>query len=348
VTESTDVTGSAEAAEAGPPGGGERRRDLARRIRPRRPIVAMSAVLLPFTVDGAIDWDGFEAHLSRTVEAGIVPAVNMDTGFGPSLSTAERAEVLSRTTPLAPDGFVAGALVDDRPGDELDHDAYATAMAGIAGAGGTPIVFPSHGLAAVPEGDLVEAHARLATGVDRFLGFELGSMFHPAGRIWSLETFEAMLEIGPLAGAKHSSLRRGPELDRLDVRDRVRPDFLVLTGNDLAIDQVVYGSDYLLGLSTFAPDAFARRDQAWAEGDQVTFWELNDLLQYLGQLAFRSPVPGYRHDAALFLELRGWIGTSRTHPASPTRPDADRALLADIATRLEALLDDVARTWSTA
>ena len=31
----------------------------------------------------------------------------------------------------------------------------------------------------------------------------------------------------------------------------------VLTGNDLAIDMVMYGSDYLLGLSTFAPEAFA-------------------------------------------------------------------------------------------
>ena len=36
-----------------------------------------------------------------------------------------------------------------------------------------------------------------------------------------------------------------------------RPDFLVLTGNDLGIDMVMYGSDYLLGLSTFAPDLFA-------------------------------------------------------------------------------------------
>ena len=81
----------------------------------------------------------------------------------------------------------------------------------------------------------------------------------------------------------------------------MRPDFLVLTGNDLAIDQVIYGSDYLLGLSTFAPDAFAARDRAWAAGDELRFWALNDLLQYLGQLAFRRPVPGYRHDAAMFL-----------------------------------------------
>ena len=312
--------------------------DLAARVRLRRPIVAMSAVLLPFTAAGDIDWDGFEAHLTRTVAAGIVPAVNMDTGFGPYLSPAERTEVLARTTPLTAGGFVAGALVDDQPGARFDSDGYRRAMAEIVEAGGTPIVFPSHGLAAVPEGELVEAHARMAADVDRFLGFELGAMFHPAGRIWSLETFEAMLELPALAGAKHSSLQRGPELDRLTVRDRVRPDFLVLTGNDLAIDQVVYGSDYLLGLSTFAPDAFAARDQAWAAGDELRFWALNDLLQYLGQLTFRAPVPGYRHDAAMFLELRGHIASSRTHPDSPSRPEADRALLADIASRLDALL----------
>ena len=156
-----------------------------------------------------------------------------------------------------------------------------------------------------------------------------------------------MLELPALVGAKHSSLRRDAELDRLGVRDRVRPEFLVLTGNDLAIDQVVYGSDYLLGLSTFAPDAFAGRDQAWAAGDEVAFWELNDLLQYLGQLTFRAPVPGYRHDAAMFLELRGWIGSSRTHPGSPTRPDTDRALLADIASRLDALLGPQPAFWGS-
>ncbi len=83
---------------------------------------------------------------------------------------------------------------------------------------------------------------------------------------------------------------------------------------------VVYGSDYLLGLSTFAPDAFAARDQAWAAGDEPRFWALNDVLQYLGQLAFRDPVPGYRHDAAMFLALRGRIGCDRTHPTSPDPP----------------------------
>jgi hypothetical protein len=116
----------------------------------------------------------------------------------------------------------------------------------------------------------------------------------------------------------------------------VRPEFLVLTGNDLAIDMVMYGSDYLLGLSTFAPDLFARRDALWAAGDPA-FHELNDVLQYLGFFAFRAPVPAYKHSAAMFLHLRGWIATDRTHPNSPTRPAADREVLREIAARLDVL-----------
>jgi hypothetical protein len=131
-------------------------------------------------------------------------------------------------------------------------------------------------------------------------------------------------------------LSRAAEWDRLAVRDRVRPDFHVFTGNDLAIDMVCYGSDYLLGLSAFAPAAFAARDRMWAEGDRA-FHELNDLLQYLGAFAFRAPVPAYRHDAALFLQLRGRIASDATPVGAVRRDESDRAVLADIAARLDAL-----------
>jgi dihydrodipicolinate synthase/N-acetylneuraminate lyase len=86
-------------------------------------------------------------------------------------------------------------------------------------------------------------------------------MFAPFGTVYSLELFERLLQIPGLLGIKHSSLDRAQEWQRLDLRDRLRPDFKVYTGNDLAIDMVVYGSDYLLGLSSFAPEAFALRDR---------------------------------------------------------------------------------------
>lgn len=115
---------------------------------------------------------------------------------------------------------------------------------------------------------------------------------------------------------------------------------MVFTGNDLAIDMVMYGSDYLLGLSTFAPDAFAVRDKMWETGDP-RFYELNDLLQYLGFLTFRGPVPAYKHSAAQFLKLKGWIKTNKTHPKSPERPESDIPLLQDIANRIDAFIREV-------
>jgi hypothetical protein len=223
---------------------------------------------------------------------------------------------------------VAAAIVDDEPGAALDVSAYHRAIAAIADAGGTPIVFPSYGLAGVPDGAIADAHARIARDVDRLLAFELGEMFHPAGRINAPDDFASLLDVPSVVGLKHSSLDRRLEWERLAVRDARRPDFLLLTGNDLAIDMVVYGSDYLLGLSTFAPDAFAVRDAAWSACDEARFWALNDVLQHIGRVAFRPPVPGYRHDAAMFLSLRGWAACDHTHPSSPERPQSDRELLA--------------------
>ena len=98
----------------------------------------------------------------------------------------------------------------------------------------------------------------------------------------------------------------------------------------------MYGSDYLLGLSTFAPDYFAHRDAYWLANDP-RFYELNDVLQYLGQFAFRSPTSAYKHSAAQFLKLRGWINSDTPHPCALRRPESDSEILGKILDQLEAL-----------
>jgi dihydrodipicolinate synthase/N-acetylneuraminate lyase len=306
-------------------------------LRPGRTILGISAVLLPFTSDADVDWRGFETLLGDTVAAGLVPAVNMDTGYVQLLDPPTRARVLERAAAAAgPGGFVAGAFVADEPGAPFLVDAHLDALDAVTTAGGTPVVFPSYGLNALDDTGWVAAHEAFGQRFDRFIGFELGPMFVPYGRIYSLSAYQALLGVASCIGAKHSSLSRAAEWDRLALRDRVRPDFHVFTGNDLAIDMVCYGSDYLLGLSAFAPAAFAARDRMWAEGDRG-FHELNDLLQYLGAFAFRAPVPAYRHDAALFLQLRGRIASDATPTGAARRDDSDRAVLTDIAERLDAL-----------
>jgi dihydrodipicolinate synthase/N-acetylneuraminate lyase len=295
----------------------------------------MSAVLVPFTGDGEIDWGNLEAHIARTRDAGLVPAVNMDTGYVQLLDPEDREHVLDLARNVTAGDFVAGAFVADDPGAPFDRDGYVRECDAIRHRRGTPVIFPSHGLNESGDTAWVDALGEIATHVDRFVGFELGPMFVPHGRIVSLDAYRALLEIPQCIAAKHSSLSRRLEWDRLALRDEMRPDFMVLTGNDLAIDMVMYGSDYLLGLSTFAPEAFARRDAYWAAGDR-RFFELNDVLQSLGAFTFREPVPGYRHDAATWFELRGWATTDGTPPGAPRRPAADREVLATLMARLDA------------
>jgi hypothetical protein len=246
-------------------------------------------------------------------------------------------EVLRRTKEtLAGGSFVAGAFVKDQAGASFNADAYYRQIETIQSFGGTPVIFQSFGLTSLTSDELIKAYQGIGQHATRFIAFELGTMFASFGKIYDLPTYECLLEIPQCIGAKHSSLKRELEWQRLELRDRVRPEFKVYTGNDLAIDMVMYGSDYLLGLSTFAPDYFALRDSCWLNGDS-RFYELNDVLQYLGQFAFRAPTSAYKHSAAQFLKLRRWITCDDTHPNSPTRPATDIPILQNILTQLESL-----------
>ena len=70
------------------------RLDITDRIRPRREITGMSAILVPFADEREIDWGALEAHIGRTAGCGLMPAVNMDTGYVQLLSGADRIRVL--------------------------------------------------------------------------------------------------------------------------------------------------------------------------------------------------------------------------------------------------------------
>ncbi len=306
-------------------------------IKPRRKITGISAVLLPYLESGEIDRDSLSAHISRTADVGITPAVNMDTGYVNLIDEPTFIEVLKVTQQTLNGGsFVAGAFVSDQPGAEFDAAGYQRKIDLIQSHGGIPVIFQSFGLVEQSPDQIVAAYQTIAANSDRFIGFELTRDLAPFGSVYDLATYEALMEIPQCIGAKHSSFHREPEWERLQLRDAKRPDFKVFTGNDFGIDMIQYGSDYLLGLSTFAPDLFARRDALWAAGDPA-FYELNDQLQYLGYFTFRSPSPAYKHSAAQFLHLRGWIKTNKTHPHSPTRPESDIEVLRELGQRLNVI-----------
>ncbi len=308
---------------------------LNQRIIFRRKIEGLSAILLPFHADGAIDVDGFVAHIERTYAAGLIPAINMDTGYVNLLTATKRRQLLGLAQRVASGrAFIAGAFIEGQAGEPAAN--YAREIELIQQQGGTPILFQCSAVQSLANDDLIDLYRRVAGQCDRLLAFELGPMFAPFGRIYDLAVVRGLIEIPQMIGLKHSSLRRNLEWERLALRDHIRPDFKIYTGNDLAIDMVMYGSDYLLGLSTFAPDYFARRDAYWQAGD-ARFYELNDVLQYLGQFAFRPPVAAYKHSAAQFLKLRGWLQSDQPPAHALRRPDSDREILRHILTQLDAL-----------
>jgi dihydrodipicolinate synthase/N-acetylneuraminate lyase len=313
--------------------------DPAALLRPRRKIRGMSAILLPFRSDLSVDWDAFAAHVARTHAAGIAPAVNMDTGYVQLIDDATRRQALALARETVGSGeIVAGACVVDAAGAAFDEAAYGRQLDMIVAAGGIPVIFPSFGLTTGSDADFIARVRRLAARVERFIGFELSTAFVPSGRLLSIEAYADLVAIPNCIGAKHSSLSRRLEWQRLALRDRLRPEFHVFTGNDLAIDMVRYGSDWLLGLSTAYPEAFARRDAWWAAGDP-RFDELDDALQALGDFAFRNPVPAYKHSMAQALHLRGLLATDEPHPQSPRRPASDREIIATILDRIAAAME---------
>jgi 4-hydroxy-tetrahydrodipicolinate synthase len=308
--------------------------NLLQRKKPRRKIQGIAAALLPYEGDGHVAVDAFSQHLQLTHRSGLMSAVNMDTGYVNYLSAAEKKEVLRWTREaLGKDvPFVAGAYIENEPDDDVVA-LYRREMDAIVNAGAIPILFQTARLHGKSAKEKAAVYRAACAGYSQVLAFELGRMFAPSGEIFDQETVRLLMDIPEIKGMKHSSLDRMIELERLALRDKQRPEFIIYTGNDLGIDMVEYGSDYLLGLAAFAPEKFAERDRLWEAGDP-RYYACSDALQYLGNVAFRDPVPAYKHSAATFLQLIGRTPTANAHPKNAQRPPWEAEILSDCARRL--------------
>src|SRR2546429_9160133 len=113
------------------------------RQQPGRKVQGIAAGLLPYRPSGEVAVEAFQKHLLATHRAGLMNAVNMDTGYVNYLSVAEKQEVLRWTREaLGKDvPFVAGAYIEGQDG----HIAalYRKEMESIVGAGGVPNLFPT-------------------------------------------------------------------------------------------------------------------------------------------------------------------------------------------------------------
>ena len=311
--------------------------ELLKRQQPRRKVQGIAAALLPYSPDGKIAVDAFAQQLISTHQAGLMNAVNMDTGYVNYLTDDEKQDVLEWTRHALGQGipFIAGAYIENQSGSDVVA-LYRQQMEAIVRFDGIPILFQTARVRGEAPKTIARIYRDTVRGFPHVLAFELGPMFAENGEIYDLETVQRLMDIPEIEGMKHSSLSRLAELERLTLRDTHRPDFRIYTGNDLGINMIEYGSDYLLGLAAFAPEKFAERDRLWQAGDPE-YYALSDALQHLGNVAFRAPVPAYKHSAAVFLNLIGRIPSDRTHPKNLRRQPWESEILMDCVRRLSLL-----------
>jgi len=188
--------------------------DMIGRVRPSRKVQGIAACLLPFTADGEIAVEAFKNHLRATRKAGLINAVNMDTGYVNYLTEAQRLEVLQWSLEALGPGvpFIAGAYIEGFDGDLVS--SYRQQMDQIVAHGGTPIIFQTARLLGRESHEKLEVYRAVCKGYQAVLGFELNQIFAPNGEIFDDEMMRGLLEIPELKGLKHSSLDRIKELER--------------------------------------------------------------------------------------------------------------------------------------
>jgi hypothetical protein len=307
-----------------------------RHLTPSRTIDGCAAMPVWLGPSGRLDLAGFAARLQAVFAAGLTPAVNLFAGSVERLGADQRTDILATAAGVARGRrFFAGTL----PTDDAAPLAvrYGRAIDAAVRQGGTPLLLPIPELGTLDGDGLAHLWRQATAGHRGVLLIEMADAFGAPAPLHAAGVITRLLDIASLGGLVHASLDRGAEWARVEARDAARPDFRIYSGNERALDMVGYGSDYLLATAGCAPEAFAARDRAWRAGAPIGF-EVNDALQALATLLYRTPLGGARHGALQWLQVRGEIAQARPVLGVERRPDSDLALLGEIADRLQSLL----------
>ncbi len=302
----------------------------------RRTIQGTASLLVPLDGFGDPDWETFSRLLDRVVKLGLRPGVNL-CPFAPALRDASfTIGAVHQAQQVSGGQFYAGVHVDDKPGEWFNADRYKRQIDDIASCGGTPVVFPSHGLNALDASAWLNAVTEMSLDVDGFVLAEVAPPLASSTSIRPLEATIGLVRNRRCRGILHLSWSRSLEFSRLAALTNLRRDFRVWTGNERAIDMAMFGPDYMLMTAGMAPELFARRDRFWAEGNPDVY-ELNDVLQYVGNFASRAPVEALPHSVLQMLRCRGLVASDVPPAGVSTRPASDVAVLEEMLTRIEEL-----------
>ena len=294
----------------------------------------IAALSVPIS-NGVIDFDCFAEDLERTANYGIEPAVLMDTYQINHCTLDQQVRGLEVTRDvMAGRPFTAGVYVEDELTGDAPEDmisAYRKKIEMLEGQyGASPIIFQTEGLKEADSGTVIRVYNGMAEASRGGLkAFELSPVFAPNGWMFPENALVEILADDKWDGAKHSSLDPSKEWVLLQKIRKLGKR--LYTGNDYDFASMIFnGSDALLGIATFIPDKFRELANALRDGDENAFFKLATQMEFLGRVAFQTPVPAYKHGASMVKNMRGWYPTDDLLPNNPfTRDGVHRKELKD-------------------
>lgn len=280
----------------------------------------IAAPVMPFTDNGAADWDALERYIAQVAAGGArAVAMNMAASEGGSLNQAEQVEVIQRSKRAA-DGIcpvISGVLSTYTEGAK--DVARRVVDAGAEGIVIFPAL-PTFIAKPVPVSMIADYHAAIAEVVDvPVLAFQTANAAYPVG------TLEALSKIERLVAIKDAAF----DIDRTaELVEEAEPTGIaVLTGNDTFIlEAFLLGcAGALIGFAGTATTELVRMQQLAAEGKATEAYAIWNRLGPLARVCWRAPLRDYRVRMKYVLMRQGVIPGMAARAPQPALTDRDRA-----------------------
>lgn len=247
---------------------------------------SITALITPFTADGAVDEKAFQDFVQWQIDQGTDGLVPVGTtGESPTLTHDEHKRVVELCIEVAKGKVpvIAGS------GSNSTHETIdLTRSAEKAGADAALLVMPYYNK---PSQEGMYQHFKAvhdATDIPLVI-------YNIPGRSvvdMSVETMARLAELPRIVGVKDATA----DLARpLKTRLAIKSDFCQLSGEDATITAFLAqgGVGCISVTSNVAPALCARLHDAWQAGDYATVWDLRDRLMPLHDAMFceTSPAP---------------------------------------------------------
>ena len=277
----------------------------------------LPAAILPMTKDYEPDFKAFSHYLDWLIaENAVALAVNMDTGEGPQLNSAERRRAVEVAVETANKrcGVVAGVM------GGTTRDAVEIArMYKAAGADGL-VVFPNAAFRNEPLDPRIpfEYHKAIAeeTGLPIIL-FQLAPVF--GGVNYSRETILRLIEIPEVVAIKEASFDAKYFAFTRHVLDQANRKITLLTGNDLFItESFLLGAEgALLGFCAIGCGMVAEMVNKFSQGQWQEAVAMRPRVQGFADFIYKDPVLDYRARCKVALAHIGVLGFDQTYVRPP-------------------------------